>query len=159
VADVKGLPVRDGVFDAAWIRSVLVHVDDPLGVLREVRRILRPWAGSLPRSRTMGATLRAVCCERVRADPGASGGDVCQPADGAGANGYVREAGFGDVRGRAATVQFERLADAQNAGGPFDLAAADAADGGAITEEEARAYLDAMEPTVKASSSSWRCRL
>jgi SAM-dependent methyltransferase len=42
VADGKGLPVRDGVFDAAWIRAVLVHVEDPVGVLREVRRILRP---------------------------------------------------------------------------------------------------------------------
>ena len=41
--------------------------------------------------------------------------------------------------------QFERLADARNAGGPFDLAAADAAEGGAIDEEEARAYPEAIE--------------
>jgi hypothetical protein len=57
----------------------------------------------------------------------------------------MREAGFGDERGRAAAVQFERLADARNAGGPFDRAAADAVKAGAITEEEARAYPEAIE--------------
>jgi hypothetical protein len=42
-------------------------------------------------------------------------------------------------------VQFERVADARNAGGPLDRLAANAAERGATTGEEARAYPEAIE--------------
>ncbi len=41
-ADLGVLPFRTGAFDAALNTQVLEHVRDPLGVLREIGRILRP---------------------------------------------------------------------------------------------------------------------
>jgi SAM-dependent methyltransferase len=40
--DAHRLPVRDGVFDVAYARYVLEHVHDPVQVLGEMRRALRP---------------------------------------------------------------------------------------------------------------------
>jgi SAM-dependent methyltransferase len=42
VASADALPFRSGFFDGALLRLVLQHVPDPLAVLREVRRVLRP---------------------------------------------------------------------------------------------------------------------
>jgi len=42
-ADVEqGLPFEDGAFDAAVLKDVLEHVDDPAAIVREVRRVLKP---------------------------------------------------------------------------------------------------------------------
>lgn len=40
--DWRVLPFRGGVFDAVIASSVLEYVDDPIAVLRECRRVLRP---------------------------------------------------------------------------------------------------------------------
>lgn len=42
VADAHHLPFADGVFGGALAKDVLEHVDDPIGVLRELRRTSRP---------------------------------------------------------------------------------------------------------------------
>jgi ubiquinone/menaquinone biosynthesis C-methylase UbiE len=42
LGDAHALPVADGVFDVAYARYLLEHVSDPLGVLVEMRRVLRP---------------------------------------------------------------------------------------------------------------------
>ncbi|MDP8910915.1 MAG: class I SAM-dependent methyltransferase [Actinomycetota bacterium] len=41
-ADVAELPFRDASFDAAVLGEVLEHVEDDVGALREVARVLRP---------------------------------------------------------------------------------------------------------------------
>jgi ubiquinone/menaquinone biosynthesis C-methylase UbiE len=146
VADGRGLPVRDGVFDAAWIRAVLVHVEDPVGVLREVRRILRPGGRVVAVEPDHGSHIVGPCdagvFERIR---GHRAGTFASPRMGRALKRHMSEAGFDEPRGRAATVQFERLADARKAGGPFDQAAADAVEDGVITAEEASAYIEAIE--------------
>ena len=42
VGDVYGLPYPDASFDAVWSQLMLMHVPDPLGALKEMRRVLRP---------------------------------------------------------------------------------------------------------------------
>jgi len=42
VADAYALPFEDATFDAAFMHAVLQHLRDPLAVLREVRRVLKP---------------------------------------------------------------------------------------------------------------------
>lgn len=39
---LRGLPFRDGVFDLALAMDVLEHVDDDIGALTEIQRVLRP---------------------------------------------------------------------------------------------------------------------
>lgn len=40
----KGLPFEDGTFDAVFSSAMLQHLPDPLAVLHEVRRVVRPGA-------------------------------------------------------------------------------------------------------------------
>jgi len=40
--DAHAMPCRSGVFDVVYCRYVLEHVADPPGVLREIRRVLKP---------------------------------------------------------------------------------------------------------------------
>jgi SAM-dependent methyltransferase len=42
VADAGGIPYGDDAFEVVFSDNVLEHLDDPLGVLREVRRVLKP---------------------------------------------------------------------------------------------------------------------
>lgn len=40
--DGGAIPFADGTFDAAFVKDVIEHVQDPLRLLREVRRVTRP---------------------------------------------------------------------------------------------------------------------
>jgi SAM-dependent methyltransferase len=44
VADLARLPYGDGEFDLVFSKYVFEHLDRPLGVLRELRRVLKPGA-------------------------------------------------------------------------------------------------------------------
>jgi SAM-dependent methyltransferase len=43
-ASLEALPIPDGHLDAAWLVLVLPYVEEPLGVLREAARVLKPQA-------------------------------------------------------------------------------------------------------------------
>jgi SAM-dependent methyltransferase len=45
MATAERLPFQDAEFDFVWIFDVLEHVEDPVVVLREVARVLRPGGG------------------------------------------------------------------------------------------------------------------
>lgn len=42
LADAHAMPFRDGSVDGVWIQAVLEHVVDPVQVVREIERVLRP---------------------------------------------------------------------------------------------------------------------
>ena len=42
LGDLGAIPVRDGTFDLIVSRSVVEHLDDPIGVFREMARVLKP---------------------------------------------------------------------------------------------------------------------
>ena len=41
-ADVSELPFEDNSFDAVTCQTVLIHIENPLNALREMRRVLKP---------------------------------------------------------------------------------------------------------------------
>ena len=79
VADAAALPFDDDTFDAARVERTLQHVEDPAGVLREMKRVVRP-GGILVASEPDWGTLaidgadaartdaacRALCREHIR---------------------------------------------------------------------------------------------
>jgi ubiquinone/menaquinone biosynthesis C-methylase UbiE len=44
VADAHRIPVRDASIDGVWVQAVLEHVLDPVAVVAEIRRTLKPGA-------------------------------------------------------------------------------------------------------------------
>lgn len=42
IADAHAMPLTEGSVDAVWIQAVLEHVVDPIVVVEEIRRVLRP---------------------------------------------------------------------------------------------------------------------
>jgi ubiquinone/menaquinone biosynthesis C-methylase UbiE len=41
-SSVMEMPLRDETFDFAYARLVFQHLPDPLGAMREIRRVLKP---------------------------------------------------------------------------------------------------------------------
>lgn len=42
VADAHAIPIRDGSVDGVWIQAILEHVVDPVKVVAEIHRVLKP---------------------------------------------------------------------------------------------------------------------
>jgi ubiquinone/menaquinone biosynthesis C-methylase UbiE len=107
VADVYALPYVNGSFDVVHAHQVLQHLTDPVGALREMRRLLRPggllaardsdyacfaWAPNDPMLRRWLDVYSAVA-RRNAAEPDA----------GRFLKGWAIQAGFRDVRASSST--------------------------------------------------------
>lgn len=110
VADVMALPYGRASFDVVHAHQVLQHLADPVGALREMRRVLRPGGVLAVRDADYGAMRwypevagleewRSLYCAVARADGGA-------PDAGRRLLAWVREAGFEDVTATATTWCF-----------------------------------------------------
>jgi ubiquinone/menaquinone biosynthesis C-methylase UbiE len=114
IADAGALPYRDRHFDAAFLCWILEHVSDPLAVLDEVLRILRP-GGSVICTEVLNAPLatypECAAIERYwrayNSHQRTLGGD---PLLGARLGEYLEGSGFHDVRLQTVTYHIDARA-------------------------------------------------
>ncbi len=70
-ADARELPYPDASFDAAYLVTVLGEIPDQVAALRELRRVVKPGAGSW--SASCSATRTWSARQRCRTAPSAAG--------------------------------------------------------------------------------------
>jgi ubiquinone/menaquinone biosynthesis C-methylase UbiE len=106
-ADARRLPFDDGQFDAVFSHAMLEHLPDPVSVLAEMRRVLRPGGLAAVRCIDLGGTViapddgtLAAGHELWRKYRRHCGGD---PFMGRRLRALLREAGFARTEGRASS--------------------------------------------------------
>jgi ubiquinone/menaquinone biosynthesis C-methylase UbiE len=110
VGDVYGLEMPDASFDVVHAHQVLQHLKDPVAALTEMRRVLRPEGLLAVRDSDYGAKIWAP--QDARLDRWMELYHQVTSANGAEADagrylpGWVRAAGFGDVRVSTTTWTF-----------------------------------------------------
>ncbi len=110
VGDVYELELADDSFDVVHAHQVLQHLTDPVAALTEMRRVLRPGGQLAVRDSDYGAKIWAPQDERL--DRWMALYHQVTKANGAEADagrflpGWVRTAGFGDVRVSSSTWTF-----------------------------------------------------
>lgn len=110
VGDVYGLTFSDGSFDVVHAHQVLQHLSDPVAALSEMRRVLRPGGQVAVRDSDYGAKIWAPEDEWL--DRWMALYHQVTRANGAEADagrflpGWVRSAGFEDVRVSSSTWTF-----------------------------------------------------
>ena len=106
--DVQELPYRDDKFDAVFSHAMVEHMPDPLAVLKEMRRVLKPGGVVGVRSIDLAGTLMTP--EEARLTKAHDlwikyrqhcGGD---PFMGRRLRALLREAGFANTRGTASSA-------------------------------------------------------
>lgn len=100
VADGMRLPFRDGRFDATLAVTVLLHVPDPMGVVREMARVTRPGGTVAVQDQDFGTVAvthpdRALT-QRIMTEVAAR--VYADPWSGRGLPGLLRAAGLDNVR-------------------------------------------------------------
>ena len=155
VADVMRLDVPDGTFDVVHAHQVLQHLPDPVGALREMRRLTRP--GGLVAARD--ADYQAMTWfppdpeldawqSIYRAAVRRNGGDLDA---GRQLLSWAQQAGFRDITPSASVWCFATPGDRQWWGGLW----ADRMTGSAVTEQILAASL-ADEPALARMAAAWR---
>jgi SAM-dependent methyltransferase len=146
VANGAGLPFRDGWFDACWSRLVLLHVDEPVAVLAEARRVLRSGARIVAIEPDHGTHVAGPCdvdvFERIRAHRWTK---FKHARIGRSLPALLDRVGFVEITARSVLVNYTDFSVARAAGGPFDRAVAAAIEDGAITADEGAAYTASLE--------------
>jgi ubiquinone/menaquinone biosynthesis C-methylase UbiE len=110
VGDVYGLELEDDSFDVVHAHQVLQHLTDPVKALNEMRRVLRPGGQVAVRDSDYGAKIWAPQDERL--DRWMALYHLVTKANNAEADagrflpGWVRAAGFGDIRVSSSTWTF-----------------------------------------------------
>lgn len=150
VADGQALPFCDNTFDAVWMRLVLIHTPNPAATMNEIARILKPGGRIVLTEPDQGSHLVATphndIFERVRAHRRTT---FRHPTIGRNLPELAINAGLTITKSWVNPVQFRSFAIARAAGGPFDVATAEAITAGAITAEEGALYLQSLEDLDK----------
>lgn len=153
-ADAAHLPCASGSFDGAFVCWFLEHVPNPIDILREIRRVLKPGA-RLVCNEVQNASLHIHPFEpailsfwaRFNQHQREIGGD---PFIGGHLESHLRSAGFRNIQARMKTYFFDDRAPAEReefsrywetltlSGAPGLLAA------GRVTEAEVQAVRDAF---------------
>jgi SAM-dependent methyltransferase len=146
VADGQTLPFPDNSFDAVWMRLVLVHTPDPAATMREIARVLKPGGRVVLTEPDQGSHLVDTphndVFERIRAHRRTT---FRNPTVGRNLPELATNAGLTITRTWLNPIQIRSFAIACAAGGPFDVATAQAITAGAITADEGAAYLASLE--------------
>ncbi len=155
VADAHQLPFPDGSFDVVHAHQVLQHVADPVGVLREMRRVCRPEGLVAVRDADYGAMVwypdvpelhewRALYQRIARSNGG-------EPDAGRRLVAWARAAGFGQLTPSAATWCFASTAERSFWGGMWADRIVDSA-----IAEQAVAEGHATSHDLRRISAGWR---
>ena len=142
--DATALPFDDASFDCVRADRVLVHLADPLGAVREMRRVLRPggmlaltepdWAGLLiDADREVTRRILDTACD-----------GYAQGWIGRALPRIMRQAGYSEVYVEGVTLLFPDLAVARHLW-ELDAAAAAAVAKGAVTQRDADAWIADLE--------------
>jgi ubiquinone/menaquinone biosynthesis C-methylase UbiE len=144
--DGLSLPFADGAFDACWARAVLLHVDDPQAVVHEIVRVLRPGGRVVLSEPDQGSHVVSSACpetfERIKAHRQLG---FRNPLVGRRLAALVSGAGMEVDRTWPCPILHRTLAEARDAGGPFDAAADAAVASGAVSQADAARYLASLE--------------
>jgi SAM-dependent methyltransferase len=145
VADAAVLPFATATFDGVWSRALLLHTNEPVKVVAELSRVVRPGGRIVLSEPDHGthvvSTSRVDVFEKLLAFRRKTFKNSLVGR-------YLPElavnCGLDVVSFRAKPMVFRSLADARSAGGPFDVTVAQAVQENVISEADATSYLESL---------------
>ena len=140
------LPFANGSFDAAWARALLIHVPDAETALDEMARVLQPGGRVVLSEPDHGShiveTAYPATFEKIKEHRRSR---FRNPLIGRNLPALAIGAGLSVAATWATPIVHTSFASARSAGGPFDRAAHDAVDDGAISFDEGEQYLQSLQ--------------